>query len=241
MRDFCPRFNIRTIIINTSIFFKKKKKLIILRYSLAHFFIQDVVVIADSLNYIKGFRYELYCIARSQRTPHCVVHVATSDVVSTKWNSARLDNDYDHALMKELIMRFECPDGHNRWDKPTFTLAQEDAIPFDELMAVLSGTPMFSPTKATGTQPLSATNFLHDLDRITQEVVTVLLQLQASAIVGEKLLVPNSSEKIQLKKPLTMSELRRIRAQFITFTRTHPMSNAGEIATLFVQFINNST
>jgi protein KTI12 len=38
------------------------------------FLSKDVVVILDSMNYIKGYRYELYCIARAMRTPNCVVH-----------------------------------------------------------------------------------------------------------------------------------------------------------------------
>ncbi|KAM4873192.1 thioredoxin domain-containing protein 12 isoform 3-T3 [Thomomys bottae] len=32
------------------------------------------VVILDSLNYIKGFRYELYCLARAARTTLCLVY-----------------------------------------------------------------------------------------------------------------------------------------------------------------------
>nr|XP_051713758.1 protein KTI12 homolog [Oryctolagus cuniculus] len=32
------------------------------------------VVILDSLNYVKGFRYELYCLARAARTPLCLVY-----------------------------------------------------------------------------------------------------------------------------------------------------------------------
>ncbi|KAG8518932.1 Protein KTI12 [Galemys pyrenaicus] len=32
------------------------------------------VVILDSLNYIKGFRYELYCLARAARTPLCLIY-----------------------------------------------------------------------------------------------------------------------------------------------------------------------
>ncbi|XP_042853087.1 protein KTI12 homolog [Panthera tigris] len=32
------------------------------------------VVILDSLDYIKGFRYELYCLARAARTPLCLVY-----------------------------------------------------------------------------------------------------------------------------------------------------------------------
>lgn len=34
---------------------------------------QDVVIL-DSINYIKGFRYELYCLARAVRTPLCLVY-----------------------------------------------------------------------------------------------------------------------------------------------------------------------
>lgn len=35
------------------------------------------LVIVDSVNYIKGFRYELFCIAKNSRTTHCVVFVDT--------------------------------------------------------------------------------------------------------------------------------------------------------------------
>jgi len=31
------------------------------------------IVILDSLNYIKGFRYELYCLVRNSRTTLCLV------------------------------------------------------------------------------------------------------------------------------------------------------------------------
>jgi len=29
------------------------------------------IVIFDSMNYIKGFRYELYCLARAAKTTNC--------------------------------------------------------------------------------------------------------------------------------------------------------------------------
>lgn len=34
---------------------------------------REDIVIADGMNYIKGFRYQLYCVARAISTPHCVV------------------------------------------------------------------------------------------------------------------------------------------------------------------------
>ena len=39
---------------------------------------QDRIVIIDSLNYIKGYRYELYCLVRNSRTTLSVVLCDTS-------------------------------------------------------------------------------------------------------------------------------------------------------------------
>ena len=35
------------------------------------------VVILDTLNYIKGLRYELYCLARTAKSTNCVVDCAS--------------------------------------------------------------------------------------------------------------------------------------------------------------------
>ena len=34
---------------------------------------KDTIVIADAMNYIKGYRYQLYCIVRAMGTTHCIV------------------------------------------------------------------------------------------------------------------------------------------------------------------------
>jgi protein KTI12 len=36
---------------------------------------KDDIVIADGMNYIKGFRYQLFCEAKALATPHCVVTI----------------------------------------------------------------------------------------------------------------------------------------------------------------------
>jgi protein KTI12 len=36
-----------------------------------------VIVIADSLNYIKGYRYQMHCIAREQKCTYCVIFCNT--------------------------------------------------------------------------------------------------------------------------------------------------------------------
>jgi len=53
--------------------FREKNTRSSIKAAVERFLTRDVVVICDSLNYIKGYRYELYCIARALRTTHCVV------------------------------------------------------------------------------------------------------------------------------------------------------------------------
>lgn len=56
---------------------------------------KDDIVIADGLNYIKGFRYQLYCIARAIGTPHCVVHTGVPVDMAKEWNNSRGSEGYD--------------------------------------------------------------------------------------------------------------------------------------------------
>ena len=44
-----------------------------LRAAVDHALDGHTVVVLDSLNYIKGLRYQLYCTARTEPTQHCVV------------------------------------------------------------------------------------------------------------------------------------------------------------------------
>ncbi|KAK6385713.1 kti12, chromatin associated [Exophiala oligosperma] len=50
---------------------------------------RDNIVIADGLNYIKGYRYQLWCEAKAAGTRCCVVHVAAQEEECKKWNRER--------------------------------------------------------------------------------------------------------------------------------------------------------
>ena len=50
---------------------------------------KDNIVIADGLNYIKGYRYQLWCEAKAAETRCCVVHVATTEEQCRAWNADR--------------------------------------------------------------------------------------------------------------------------------------------------------
>ena len=58
------------------------------------------VVILDSMNYIKGFRYELYCLARNSQSTLCLVFCDTDIEFARKVAD---DGGYENAFPVEMF------------------------------------------------------------------------------------------------------------------------------------------
>ena len=86
----------------------------------------ETLVILDSMNYIKGFRYELHCISKAAGQKHGVVWVLNESTLCKQWNHKRREDAateaYSDTLMDELMLRFEPPDARNRWDRPLYRI-----------------------------------------------------------------------------------------------------------------------
>ncbi|KAA8590116.1 hypothetical protein FQN60_014050 [Etheostoma spectabile] len=133
---------------------------------------KDDIVILDSLNYIKGYRYELFCLIKHAQTPHCLVYCLTSDEVSSTWNANReAAEQFTQEIFDALVLRFEAPDSRNRWDSPLFTILKDDALPYEAISDALFKRKAPPPNQSTQSQPLSSANFLYELDKITQDVL----------------------------------------------------------------------
>jgi len=108
---------------------------------------KNTLVILDSMNYIKGYRYELHCIAKAVGEKHAVIWILLQPDIAIRWNDERRrrplrsggcgvtgaaetiptavierDTEYYHTedQMKELTYRYEPPDQRNRWDRPLY-------------------------------------------------------------------------------------------------------------------------
>jgi protein KTI12 len=107
----------------------------------------NVIVVADALNYIKGYRYQLFCEAKAVKTPSVVVHVACSVQECRTRNKKLRDssekdgqpNGYDERTFEELVIRYEEPTGMARWDRPLFTVVSGEEPPMDAIWAALVG------------------------------------------------------------------------------------------------------
>jgi len=115
------------------------------------------LVILDSMNYIKGYRYELHCISKSAGELHGIIWCLNDPEVAKRWNQNRRqrkqqdgnggdkkgdDEFHTDKTMDELIMRYEPPDERNRWDKPLYTVSIKPTL--DDLSAT---TPLEDGTK----------------------------------------------------------------------------------------------
>ncbi|XP_059496068.1 protein KTI12 homolog [Stegostoma tigrinum] len=202
---------------------------------------KEDVVIMDSLNYIKGYRYELFCLVKHAQTPHCLIHCDTAVDICSLWNRNREpEEQYSQEIFDALVMRFEAPDSRNRWDSPLFTIQKEDTLPFEEICDAIFHRKAPPPNQSTLNQPLSSTNFMYELDRVTQEMIMTILNTQKTSVPGDQITVPGANVKIELTRNLQMAELRKLRRQFISYTKMHPTENIGQIANMFVQYINRS-
>nr|CAG4651170.1 EOG090X0A11 [Simocephalus serrulatus]SVE94379.1 EOG090X0A11 [Simocephalus serrulatus] len=202
---------------------------------------QEDLLILDGGNYIKGYRYELYCTTKSNKTTQCTVHVDTSSEQAWKQNLKRDEEDcrYTQENFDSLVMRYEAPDGRNRWDAPLFTIQTEDELPFEKIAASLYERKAPAPNQSTQSLPLTSTNFLYELDCVTQEIVNRVVEAQKTCVIGDEVTIPNSSEKFLLKRRYQLSELSRIRRQFISFAKTHPVDDIPKLAAMFFQYLTS--
>jgi tRNA uridine 5-carbamoylmethylation protein Kti12 len=90
---------------------------------------KTTLIILDSTNYIKGFRYELFCICKAATSSYCVVWCLNDVNVVKEWNSKRrsessdpINSYYNNEMLDAMILRYEPPDERNRWDKPLYRI-----------------------------------------------------------------------------------------------------------------------
>ncbi|KAJ9638815.1 kti12, chromatin associated [Coniosporium tulheliwenetii] len=216
------------------------------------FLTRDDIIIADGLNYIKGFRYQLYCEAKAVQTPSCVVHVGTPADKCRAINNELLadsqkDGGYTEEDFENLVFRFEEPNGMTRWDSPLFTVLYDDETPpFEQIWDAMVGSDgkakVVRPNQATVLKPATEQNYLYELDKTTSDILTQIMSWQKDhpGEGGGEVAIPDVDRVIELPaSPTTLPQLQRLRRAFISLNRQHSLSKS-RIKDLFVDYLNDS-
>jgi len=212
---------------------------------------KDTVVIIDGSNYIKGFRYEIWCASKATKTTQCTVHcdVSPEDAWSWNQNREREEDKYTKDVFDGLVMRYETPNGDNRWDSPLFLALADDKLPPTDGYSYPLGEQVFNalynrapppPNQSTQNRPLAQTDFLHKVDKMVSHIEDGIMQSQRSAVEGDLIKVPGTEEHITWSRRVTRPELSRARRQFMVYLKMRGVDDLDEIHTLFVQYLNSS-
>ncbi|GER41567.1 protein KTI12 [Striga asiatica] len=226
----------------------------------------NTITIVDSLNNIKGYRYELWCLARAAGTRYCVLHCDAGKNECREWNRERRErnrNDpsfYEDRIFEDLVRRFERPDSKNRWDSPLFEIqpckgrivktspAILEAVDYltKKVDSKTRDVKILQPTIATQTSRGGEANSLYEMDRATLEVVNVVVEAQNRAVgssVGGVFVGPGLPN-VEVSRPVGLPELRRLRRTFIKLTGQSslsgppPPSDADSAKRMFVDYLN---
>lgn len=223
---------------------------------------KESLVFVDSLNNIKGYRYELWCIARAAGVRYCLLYCDTEDSTCRTWNKMRSEQglpSYDSPIFEDLVRRFEEPEKRNRWDSPLFDLKlgkgdiSSETPGIAEALAFLKGAneqagrkSLLQPTVATQNAHASDTNSLYELDRATQEVINGLIEAQAQGLGGAlgSVDLGDGLPLINMHRAVGLPELRRHRRTFVKLVGQTclsgplPPSDASSAKKMFADYLN---
>lgn len=223
------------------------------------------IVILDGANYIKGWRYQLYCEAKAVRSTHCVVHVGTPVEKAREVNEERLkarekeraegreegsvkeeERPYEKDCWENLVFRYEEPNAFTRWDSPLFTVLWDDSTPacdeiWDALIGTEGGKKVVRPNAATVMKAASSEDYLYELDRTTQTILNQILDwARDHPGEGGGLLDFDEGLLVELpSNPIGLPALQRLRRQFISLNRQNAVP-VKRIRESFAAFLNQS-
>ncbi|CAJ2647155.1 unnamed protein product [Trifolium pratense] len=225
---------------------------------------KDTVIIVDSLNNIKGYRYELWCLARAAGIRYCVFYCDVEDDDCRKWNQERREkgeDNYDDVIFEDLVRRFEKPERRNRWDSPLFELKSassslsdsasivHDAVSYitKKLDSKTRDVKILQPSIATQTKRFSDANSLHELDKATQEVTNAIAEAQSrdlGMLPANGISIGKDFPPINISRSVGLPELRRLRRTFMKLTGQTslsgkpPPSDSDSAKRMFIDYLN---
>ena len=224
-----------------------------LKSSVIRLLSKDTIVIVDGSNYIKGFRYELWCASKATKTTQCTVHCDVSEEDAWKWNEQRSEEaKYEKDVFDGLVMRYEVPNADQRWDSPLYLALSDDKNPdvstnfiqdYDlgkKIYSALYERAPPPPNQSTQNRPLAQVEFLHKVDNLVTHIENGIMQSQQTAVEGDLIRVPGTDEKILWTRRVTRPEIARARRQFMVYLKMRGVDDLNKVHTLFVQYLNKS-
>ena len=114
-----------------------------------------------------------------------------------------------------------------------FTVYSDSSLNTVEIFSSLFKKAPPKPNLSTQNPPLSSTNFLYDLDRITKEITDKIIEVKNSSNLSD-------SEKFGINvSDVSVQQIMSLRRQYITYSKMHT-PDVENIPDLFIQYLRTS-
>jgi protein KTI12 len=194
----------------------------------------EKVVILDSMNYIKGYRYELFCIVRQVKTSQCVIFMDVSKEQAEENNSL-----YPSELFQDLASRMEVPNQKNKWDSPLVILRPGEDVPCERVFdVVINGRNLTENMATVKAQPL-VQDYLYQVDQAVQKCIEFIVKAQEEYVEGAFIPVPETQTTYFFMKKLGMLQLKKNKQQFLKINKMSPceVQRCGDS---FIEYLNST-
>lgn len=88
--------------------------------------------------------------------------------------------------------------------------------------------------------PLTSTNYLYEMDKLTQEITNQVISARKIGILGP--IQIRHDLHVKVPAAINASQLNRLRRQFLSYNKMHTGGgkNLDKASDLFVQFLNSN-
>lgn len=115
-----------------------------------------------------------------------------------------------------------------------------DKLPLDDIYNSLYEKKPPTANQSTQNPPTQSTNYLFELDRITQDIVSEITTARKLGAIGP-VKVKDCTEAVCISPDINASQLNRTRRQYLNYSKQH-LDTAGDLIkapSLFIQYLNS--
>lgn len=123
---------------------------------------------------------------------------------------------FSRDIFDALWMRFEEPISTNRWDSPLFAVTPDDRLNMEDIHSALFEKKPPPANQSTQHAPTQSTNYLHQLDRITQDIVSEITAARKLGSIGS-VKIKDATENVNISSDINASQLNRMRRQYLNY------------------------
>lgn len=203
---------------------------------------------------MSGYRYELYCASKANSSTQCTIYTGIHKDKAWDFNLTR-DDQYKNTTFEALIMRYEEPDQRNRWDSPLYTILPNQNLDLQSISDCLINKKAPPPNMSTQNvsmyklielvtyevslqAPLSSTNFLYDLNRITKDISSKLITYITVGTKGTVQIPGYDHLSIDVSN-VDVQKIIILTRQYIMYSKTHT-PNIDSVPLLYIQYLKSN-